>query len=327
MPTGRPEQLAGLAPGLDPSAQFACRLAERHCQVVVPVLIDRQDTWSGNPAIRMTNQPHREYLYRMAFELGRHIIGYEVQKVLALVDYFIGPAARNALPVGVYGYGEGGLLALYSGALDERISAVGVSGHFRNRQHTWQEPIYRDVWRLLRLADGDRGFGDADLAAMIAPRALIVEAVPGPVVAGPPDRRDGRQGAAPGRWRQRPRRRYARKWRGHARPMNAWMPVIGWSLVEGATDAPPGTPARSTPSKRLTVTTGAPPPATDAAGGMPATTADALPADTVQPFGPLARLACPIRKRASSASSTSCAGSARTYSSIRPVNAIYLVRR
>ena len=25
----------------------------------------------------MTNQPNREWIYRMAFEAGRHIIGYE----------------------------------------------------------------------------------------------------------------------------------------------------------------------------------------------------------------------------------------------------------
>ena len=36
-----------------------------------------------NGRARLTN---REFLYRSAFELGRHLIGYEVQKVLALVD-------------------------------------------------------------------------------------------------------------------------------------------------------------------------------------------------------------------------------------------------
>ena len=34
-----------------------------------------------------TNVPHREWIYRQSFELGRHIIGYEVQKVLQLVDW------------------------------------------------------------------------------------------------------------------------------------------------------------------------------------------------------------------------------------------------
>jgi hypothetical protein len=75
-----PEMIAGLAPGLPVEDQFARQLAHYGCRVLVPTLIDRKDTWSGNPALkRMTNQPHREFVYRMAFEMGRHIIGYEVQ--------------------------------------------------------------------------------------------------------------------------------------------------------------------------------------------------------------------------------------------------------
>src|SRR5262249_22846298 len=85
-----PEMLTGLTPGLKPESQFARRLAENGCQVVVPVLINRGDTWSGNTELgRFTNQPHREWIYRQAFELGRHLIGYEVQKVLAAVDWFV----------------------------------------------------------------------------------------------------------------------------------------------------------------------------------------------------------------------------------------------
>jgi hypothetical protein len=45
-----PEMLAGLAPGADAKAQFARRLAENGCQVLVPVILDRNDTWSGFPA-------------------------------------------------------------------------------------------------------------------------------------------------------------------------------------------------------------------------------------------------------------------------------------
>lgn len=168
-----PEALAGLGPGLPPEAQVARRLAEAGCQVVVPVLIDRGGRWAEG-------RPHREYVWRMAFEVGRHIIGYEVQKVLALVDHFTSPT-HAAAPVGVYGYGEGGLIALHAAALDARIAAAAVSGHFRNRGGVWREPIDRDVWGLLR-----HGFGDAGLAALVAPRGLLVEAVPGPVVTGPP---------------------------------------------------------------------------------------------------------------------------------------------
>ncbi len=204
-----PEQLAGLVPGVPAEAQFARRLAELGCEVVVPALIDRRDTWSGNPAVRMTNQPHREFIYRMAFELGRHVIGYEIQKVLALVDLFTSltapepgagsgspPAAPAASPghppLAVFGYGEGGLLALYAAALDPRIVAAGVSGYVRDRRRIWQEPIYRNVWSLLR------GFADAEVLALIAPRAAVIEATPGPVLEGPPAPREGRRGAAPG---------------------------------------------------------------------------------------------------------------------------------
>jgi len=185
----RPEMLAGLAPGAPPEAQFARRLAENGCRVLIPTLIDRKDTYSGHPSVRMTNQPHREFIYRAAFEMGRHILGYEVQKTLAAVDWL---ARQGGGQVGVIGYGEGGLLALYSGALDERIDATVVSGAFGPREELWSQPIYRNVWALLD------EFGDAEVASLIAPRALIVEAAPGPTVAGPPAPRDGRSGAAPG---------------------------------------------------------------------------------------------------------------------------------
>lgn len=183
-----PEQLAGLAPGLSPRAQFARRLAQSGCQVLVPCLIDRSDTHSGNPAIRMTNQPHREFIYRAAFELGRHLIGFEVQKISAAIDCF---AASQ--PVGVIGYGEGGLLALYAAALDTRITAAAVSGYFGPRESLWQEPIYRNVFGLLE------AFGDAELAGLVAPRALSVEHCPHPRVPGPPPVTPQRSGAAPGR--------------------------------------------------------------------------------------------------------------------------------
>ena len=91
------------------------------------------------------------------------------------------------------GYGEGGLIALYAAAADPRIDAAWVGGYFGPREAVWREPIYRNVWGLLE------EFGDAEIAGLIAPRALLVEACRGPEVAGPAAPRDGRAGAAPGR--------------------------------------------------------------------------------------------------------------------------------
>jgi dienelactone hydrolase len=186
-----PEMLVGLQPGLDSSAQFARRLAESGCLVLVPTLIDRKDTWSGIPGIRMTNLPHREWIYRMAYQTGRHIVGYEAQAVLAAIDWFARENTRQSAPIAVAGYGEGGLVALYSSALDSRIQATLVSGYFQPREQLWSEPVYRDVWSLVR------EFGDAELASLIAPRALVVEAAKTPDVTGPPPVTKERRGATP----------------------------------------------------------------------------------------------------------------------------------
>lgn len=96
------------------------------------------------------------------------------------------------MKVGVAGYGEGGLIALYAAACDTRIDAAVVSGYFGPRENLWQEPIYRNVFGLLT------EFGDAEIATLIAPRKLIVETSRHPDIKGPPAPRDGRGGAAPG---------------------------------------------------------------------------------------------------------------------------------
>ena len=188
-----PEMLVGLDPGVPENSRFAATLAAGGCEVLVPFLIDRGDTLSGNARLnRFTNQPHREFIYRMAYELGRHIIGYEVQKVLAAVDWFARRTPKA--PIAVAGYGEGGLVAFYAAAADPRIDAALVSGYFRSRRALWQEPIYRNVWAVAA------EFGsDAEIARLIAPRTLVVEAARQPDVPGPPPEWQGRRGASPGR--------------------------------------------------------------------------------------------------------------------------------
>ena len=175
-----PETLVGIQAGISKQAQFARRLAENGCQVLVPTLIDRAAKWTGLPGVRESNLPHREFLFRMSYELGRHVIGYEVQKVLAAIDLFESRNREHEAPIGVIGYGEGGLLALYAAALDRRISSVVVSGYYQEREGLWRETIDRNVWSLLT------EFGDAQIAGLVAPRRLTIEASQGPNVPGPP---------------------------------------------------------------------------------------------------------------------------------------------
>jgi len=187
---------------------FAMKLAKAGCRVLVPTIIDRNDSLSGNPKLnRATNIPHREFVNRMAFEMGRTLPGYEVQKVLAAADWF--DAQKEKLPIGVIGHGDGGMIAFYAGALDERIKVCAVSAYFAPREGIADEPIDRNVWGRVH------EFGDAEIARLIdtgeiqgkpSPRTLIIDpfaatkfdpklwpAWPGPAVAKP-----GRGGAAPG---------------------------------------------------------------------------------------------------------------------------------
>ena len=159
-----PEQIAGLELGLTSELQYARRLAESGCRVVVPLLINREEKIS-----RLTR---REFLYRSAFELGRQLVGYEIQKTLAVVDWY--KKTWPDKPIGMIGWGEGGLITQYAAAVDTRIDAACVSGYFDSRQNIWQEPIDRNLFGLLEQ------FGDAELVSLIAPRSLIIDAARGP---------------------------------------------------------------------------------------------------------------------------------------------------
>ena len=191
-----PEAFCGISGDVPKSAQLPLRLAHEGCLVVVPMLISRSSEFSGSPHVAYTNQTHREFIYRQAFEMGRHVIGYEVQKTLAAIDILDQwmKSSEVEFPIGVAGVGEGGLVAIYSSAIDLRVDATMVCGYFGTREAVWEEPIYRNVWGLLT------EFGDAELAGLVAPRPLVIEACGIPESAGPPAAASGRRaGAAPGK--------------------------------------------------------------------------------------------------------------------------------
>lgn len=203
--TWTPEQIAGLTKDAKWPKPFAKRLAEHGCRVVIPVLIDRNDNLSGNPKLgRSTNIPHREFIDRMAYEMGRTLVGYEVQKVLSAVDWF--QSRDKNIPIGAIGVGDGGRIALYAGAADERIKAAHIACAFGPREAMYDEPIDRNFWGALR------EFGDAEVASLVAeqyrelPRVSVyppsektkVPEGAWPVWGGPAAPKAGKSGAAPG---------------------------------------------------------------------------------------------------------------------------------
>ena len=190
-----PEVLAAIGQSPGQGYGVARQLAEAGWEVLVPVLVNRDDAYSGGESLgRFTNQPHREWIYRQGYVLGRHIIGYELQKIFSAVDWLDKRNKADGLPsgVGIAGHGEGGLLALFAAAIDVRVTSALVSGYFNNRDGLWREPIYRNLQGYLKT------FGDAELAVMAWPRRLVIEHADGPQTGGPPSPSKGRAGAAPG---------------------------------------------------------------------------------------------------------------------------------
>src|SRR5262249_8382954 len=131
-------------------------------------------------------------------------------KVLAAVDWFQGRLLKDGenkpVPVRILGHGEGGRVAFYAAALDDRIGICSINGSFGPQENLWEQPIYRNAWGLLT------EFGDAQLSAgfwlprfesePLYPmwyRRLQINDNPVPYVAGPPTPRPGRGGAAPGK--------------------------------------------------------------------------------------------------------------------------------
>ncbi len=116
-----------------------------------------------------------------------------MQKILACIDWFDQEQDARGTDhhaashtIGVVGYGEGGMLALYAAALDERIEIACISGFFGPLDAVWREPIDRNIFGLLT------DFGGAELACMTYPRSLCVDFRPGPSLEVPSE------GGAPG---------------------------------------------------------------------------------------------------------------------------------
>lgn len=161
-----PEQWVGLAPGGDAAAPLPRSLVANGCRVLIPAMMDRGNRFSGNPGVRSVKHSQRETLWRASYELGRHPLGYEIQRVLAAADAL---GTSGGTPLLLAGHGEGGLVALVAGALDERFKTVAVSGAFGLTARQPELPVYRNVWSILNT------FTDAEIAALIAPRTILLE--------------------------------------------------------------------------------------------------------------------------------------------------------
>lgn len=154
--------IAGLTTRLPRREQYARSLAVNGYVVLVPFFTQR----------RAFSQPwteDRDWLVRLAYQVGRHLIGSEVQQVSSAVDFLSKHRQVDPERIGVAGSGQGGLTALHAAALDTRLKAALVANYFDKRDRAFDEPEDRILWKHLER------FGDAEIAALIAPRALVID--------------------------------------------------------------------------------------------------------------------------------------------------------
>ncbi len=147
--------------------------------MLVPTLINRktylgeEKEFGGDAGMKRADISHREWIYRQAFHLGRHVLGYEVQQVRAAIDWFADSATDPVISVG--GYGEGALVALAAAAVDTRIGTTLAGGYLGGVTASWEQPIFRNLFGF------EKEFGVSGLVALLGHRQLAVHLVPGPV--------------------------------------------------------------------------------------------------------------------------------------------------
>ncbi|MDX1984123.1 MAG: hypothetical protein SFV51_27860 [Bryobacteraceae bacterium] len=108
--------MIALAGGL--SATLLARAAAGD-QILLPLTIDPPATLAAIPKFKVSP---REFLYRIAFPLGRHPIGLDVQRILAAVDWFEAQNAAHPAPIRITAdMPDQVATAEFAAALDSRI--------------------------------------------------------------------------------------------------------------------------------------------------------------------------------------------------------------
>ncbi len=162
-----PEDWLGLTGDLGREAWWVRKFVESGGRIIVPGWISREvqrrQSPSGGWGADLT---HREFLYRPAFTMGRTLVGYETQKLLALIDW---ANATETGPVGLIGFGEGGYLGMMAAALHSELDVVLLSGVFGPRESQWQEPLDRNLFALLKT------FSSAELLNLFRADQVLIE--------------------------------------------------------------------------------------------------------------------------------------------------------
>jgi dienelactone hydrolase len=153
---------------------FADQLARRGFVVVAPEIScfgERQFSNTTFRAVGLNGSCHN--IATWAMMLGKSVAGLRVMDGMRVIDYLAAQKFVDADRIGVMGLSGGGMHAFLSTAIDPRIKAAVISGYFCN----WRHSILSIFHCTCNFVPGLLELGElSDLAGLIAPRPLLVEA-------------------------------------------------------------------------------------------------------------------------------------------------------
>jgi len=113
------------------------------------------------------------HLNRMGIPLGRSALGMSIWDLVKLIDCITTRDDCDSGRIGCAGLSGGGMQSLYLAAVDERIKCVCTSGYFYGALESLL--IMNENCDCSYVPDLWKHFDMGDIAALIAPRALIIE--------------------------------------------------------------------------------------------------------------------------------------------------------
>lgn len=169
-----PDDPQGAALNRELNYEYAGELARRGYRVFVPELrgFGRR---LEDPLYREGEEQWISSCYAVgvnALLLGQTLLGLRVYDVMRLVDYIHSHPEPVADTLGCVGLSGGGMVTLFTTALDLRITCAVVSGYF----NTFRDSIMAVRHCLCNFVPGIAQIAEmVDIAGLVAPRPLLVE--------------------------------------------------------------------------------------------------------------------------------------------------------
>ncbi len=169
-----PDDPLGAALNQELNYDYAGQLAKRGYMVFVPELrgfgrrLEDSDFQEGDP--QWISSCYAVSVN--ALLLGKTLLGLRVYDVMRLIDYIRTRTEPLADTLGCVGLSGGGMLTLFTTALDQRITCAVVSGYF----NTFRDLIMAVRHCLCNFVPGiARAAEMEDIAGLVAPRPILFE--------------------------------------------------------------------------------------------------------------------------------------------------------